>query len=150
MEDPSTARTAIANGIKLDPNVECPEFRVINPNVMSNGVPSAAPETTGRIFKFSSERIQTLKAQLNATLQTLVPDPSHRRWVSSNDCVAALVWSHVTRARRPHLDAFSDSRLGVAVNIRSKMDPPLSPSYFGNAALYTVAQLPIAALVGDG
>lgn len=111
--------------------------------------PVAKHLATGRIFTFSVAKIQDLKKRLTARLAGSPQGAYRCGWISTMDCIAALVWVHVTRARWPHLNWHGHSRFGIAVNIRSKMDPPLPKDYSGNAAWYNFAKLQISRLVGE-
>lgn len=63
----------------------------------------------------------------------------------------ALLWHRMTRARSKSIDTFEvpQSRLFTPVNIRSKISPALSDSYFGAAVDFAVTELPIEHLVRD-
>ncbi|XP_027368287.1 uncharacterized acetyltransferase At3g50280-like [Abrus precatorius] len=76
-----------------------------------------------RIFHFSAESIAKLKAKANAESNTST--------ISSFQSLSALIWRSITRARRiPHDKTTS---FNLAITNRTRMEPPLSPEYFGNA-----------------
>jgi hypothetical protein len=82
-----------------------------------------APKLRERFFHFSSESIAKLKAKANAE--------SNTNKISSFQSLSALLWRCITRARcLPH-DQVTSCRL--AINNRSRMEPPLSNDYFGNS-----------------
>ncbi|KAJ8772849.1 hypothetical protein K2173_028026 [Erythroxylum novogranatense] len=84
-----------------------------------------APLLKERFFHFSTESISRLKARANAEYNT--------NKISSFQSLSALVWRCITRARcLPH-DQITSCRL--AASNRSRLNPPLSPDYFGNSIL---------------
>lgn len=85
--------------------------------------PFEAPLLKERMFHFSSESIARLKAKANAEFNT--------NKISSFQSLSALVWRCITRARNLPLDQVTCCRL--ATNNRSRLNPPLSPDYFGNS-----------------
>ncbi|KAL6982924.1 hypothetical protein U1Q18_016318 [Sarracenia purpurea var. burkii] len=81
-----------------------------------------APPLRERIFHFPSKSIAELKAKVNA-------DCASTR-ISSLQAVSALVWRCVTRVRRFPYEQETSCRL--AMNNRTRLDPPLPQDYFGN------------------
>ncbi|CAL5203089.1 unnamed protein product [Lathyrus oleraceus] len=77
-----------------------------------------------RIFSFSQEAIQKLKARVNRN-RTLPAE------ISSFQSLSALMWQCVTRARK--LEGSKRTTVRMAVNIRNRLEPKLSEYYFGNA-----------------
>nr|XP_027191754.1 uncharacterized acetyltransferase At3g50280 [Cicer arietinum] len=106
-----------------------------------------------RIFSFSREAIQKLKARVNQNhhispenadvaeliskmnndvqLKTVTRDGSETSEISSFQSLCALMWRCVTRARK--LDDSKTTTFRMAVNIRNRLQPKLSEYYFGNA-----------------
>ncbi|XP_017981358.1 PREDICTED: uncharacterized acetyltransferase At3g50280 [Theobroma cacao] len=82
-----------------------------------------APQLLERIFHFSAESIAKLKARANSEYNTSK--------ISSFQSLSAFVWMSITKARRFPNDQLTSCRL--AINNRSRLDPPLSPDYFGNS-----------------
>lgn len=85
--------------------------------------PFEAPLLKERMFHFSSESIARLKAKANAE--------SNTNKISSFQSLSALVWRCITRARNLPHDQVTCCRM--AINNRSRLNPPLSPDYFGNS-----------------
>ncbi|XWS24211.1 hypothetical protein CRYUN_Cryun28dG0081300 [Craigia yunnanensis] len=82
-----------------------------------------APQLLERIFHFSAESIAKLKARANSEYNTSK--------ISSFQSLSAFVWRSITKARRFPSDQVIGCRL--AINNRSRLEPPLSPDYFGNS-----------------
>ncbi|KAJ9674363.1 hypothetical protein PVL29_023737 [Vitis rotundifolia] len=82
-----------------------------------------APVLRERIFHFSSESIAKLKAKANAECNS--------NKISSFQALSALVWRSITRARCfPHEQ---ETSCRLAINNRTRLDPPLPENYFGNS-----------------
>ncbi|KAE8674543.1 anthranilate N-hydroxycinamoyl/bensoiltransferase-like family protein [Hibiscus syriacus] len=82
-----------------------------------------APQLLERIFHFSAESIAELKKRANTEYRTTK--------ISSFQSLSAFVWRAITRARRFSSEMVIGCRL--AINNRSRLEPPLSPDYFGNS-----------------
>ncbi|KAJ7958181.1 HXXXD-type acyl-transferase family protein [Quillaja saponaria] len=82
-----------------------------------------APELRERIFHFSAETIAKLKAKANSE--------SNTNKISSFQSLSALVWRCITRARR--LPNNQTTTCKLAADNRTRLEPPLSPDYFGNS-----------------
>ena len=92
-----------------------------------------AHQVLHRYFHFSAESIAKLKARANSEFNT--------DKISSFQSLSALVWRSITKARRfPH-DQVVACRL--TVDNRSRLEPPLSPNYFGSP-IQTVRAVTIA------
>lgn len=57
------------------------------------------------------------------------------KWVSTYDCIMALLWKTITRAKLPLLkpDRGNEVILAHAVNTRNLLEPPLPARFLGNA-----------------
>ncbi|KAJ8617415.1 hypothetical protein MRB53_013601 [Persea americana] len=80
------------------------------------------PVLRERIFHFAPESIAWLKAKAN--------EQCNSNEISSFQSLSALVWRSVTRARKLPPDQTTKCRL--VIENRSRLQPPLSPHYFGN------------------
>ncbi|URE17857.1 Transferase family [Musa troglodytarum] len=78
-------------------------------------------------------KLMLSKDQLTS-LKTSIELGSRRR-VSTFEAVTAYVWRCACKARQ--LEADQETRLYMAVDVRSRLKPPLSPGYFGNAVVRT-------------
>ncbi|XP_020208929.1 uncharacterized acetyltransferase At3g50280 [Cajanus cajan] len=82
-----------------------------------------APLLRERIFHFSAESIAKLKAKANSESNTTK--------ISSFQSLSALVWRSITRARSVPYEERTSCKM--AINNRSRMEPPLAEEYFGNS-----------------
>ncbi|XP_038899150.1 protein ENHANCED PSEUDOMONAS SUSCEPTIBILITY 1-like [Benincasa hispida] len=82
-----------------------------------------APQLRERMFHFSSESLAILKVRANTEYKT--------NKISSFQSLSALVWRSITRARGLSPDQTTGCRL--AINNRSRLNPPLPENYFGNS-----------------
>ncbi|XP_077210864.1 uncharacterized protein LOC143846321 [Tasmannia lanceolata] len=75
-----------------------------------------------RIFHFSIESMTFLKKKANEEYKT--------NKISSFQALCAHIWRAITRTRHLPVDQKTSCRL--AINNRTRLDPPLSTDYFGN------------------
>lgn len=93
----------------------------------------------GCVMMISSHKILSLLNQFNHG-DALEDGHVH----TTNSLLMALLWQHMTRARRPsieHNPNVKTSSLLIPVNIRHKLHEPLSDSYFGAAVDSAKAEL---------
>ncbi|KAF4204470.1 hypothetical protein CNMCM8927_007412 [Aspergillus lentulus] len=143
-----------------------PEYKPLDSMVSYyKGVQSALQgrQTTlvNRCFTIATDKINALKKRCNALIPEMVKkyglstqDATESAWVSSDDVVVALLWTCINRARYPELCERSvqqlppdllhaTSSLGVPVNVRSRLSPPLPKSSLGNAVCLLREQVPL-------
>ncbi|KAL7260686.1 hypothetical protein ACSBR1_006366 [Camellia fascicularis] len=84
-----------------------------------------APPFRERIFHLSAESVAKLKGKANGECQ------SQTNRISSLQSVSALIWRCITRTRRLPYDQETSCRM--AVNNRTRIEPPLPEGYFGNS-----------------
>jgi hypothetical protein len=87
---------------------------------------NTCPPLKQRVFHFSKEKIQQLKAKANAEMST--------NKISSFQAVLAHLWRSVVRSRR--LNADEEVFYCVLVGMRQRLQPPLPEEYLGNAILF--------------
>ncbi|XXG58817.1 hypothetical protein AAC387_Pa04g1022 [Persea americana] len=87
------------------------------------------PVLRERIFHFSAESIARLKAKAN--------EECNSNRISSFQALCAHVWRSVTRARKLSPDETTTCKL--MMGNRTRLQPPLSPFYFGNCVQYVGA-----------
>jgi hypothetical protein len=63
--------------------------------------------------------------------------------------LAALVWTHVTRARGKRLleHGLTETNVGIATDLRKRQRPPITADYMGNLAIFSKATLNISDLL---
>ncbi|CAI9115810.1 OLC1v1016811C1 [Oldenlandia corymbosa var. corymbosa] len=98
------------------------------------------PEFKERIFHFSSESLQRLKAKANAECDSTS--------ISTFQAMCAHVWRCITRAR--NLAPDQGTKCGFSVDNRSRISPPLSPEYFGNSVQLLATTVTCGELMYNG
>lgn len=114
---------------------ECAEF-----DFSSTPISTSSFEKCTRILIFTASNLAILKEQVTQ----LIPANT---WVSTSDCLTALIWVAIMRARKSRLPESGTARFTFAVDARNKVSPPLMKEYIGNAIVHTVATCPLSALV---
>lgn len=108
---------------------------------------SPLPTMKSVILRFPTLSLKRLKEDiLNSALNLQSSSTT-----STNDCLCALLWWHITRARFPSFsdnaeqakNSPSQTSLGFAINGRSRCDPPLPETYLGNVILYGMPSYPL-------
>ncbi|GAA86663.1 hypothetical protein RIB2604_01703770 [Aspergillus luchuensis] len=115
-------------------------YLVDDPGTSSNTEPSTAankpapPPVLGRVLRFSSQKLQELKAQAT--------DPNGQDWISTNDALVAYLYQLTYRARLQHLiaqgvpetTAFNQLSTGIfsSIDMRGPTRLNLPPRYFPN------------------
>ncbi|KAI2616872.1 transferase family-domain-containing protein [Hypoxylon sp. NC1633] len=99
-------------------------------------------EHIGQIRYFSKENLAKLKADAspaNATEPTDVP------YISTNDAISALMWRSVMSAQFPidELEGDPMSLYNIAIDSRSRTDPPVHPKTLGNWLGWAFVQMPL-------
>ncbi|THX25074.1 hypothetical protein D6D10_09995 [Aureobasidium pullulans] len=103
-----------------------PTFRLVKepPTLPEDFVmPSFSPT----MYHFPKQRCERLKNDCKPSN----PDA----WVSTYDCIMAVLWRATTRAKIPMLEPDMDKKINLthAVNNRKILNPPLPDRYLGNA-----------------
>ena len=102
--------------------------------------PPGSPDSTTCIFRITPTSMRKLKE--DAT-------PRSPGWVSSGDALVALLWRSIMRARFPFKDTHNprESIVSVAVDGRTLLSPPVSPSYIGNVIFCCMTRLSMSVLL---
>ena len=96
------------------------------------------PQPAVKMFHISNESLTKLK-------QKGTDESDKSCWISTNDALIALVWKHVTKAKK--ISEEESTALGMACNARSKFNPPLPEGYFGNVNFYIYSRTTVANLL---
>ncbi|KAI1255137.1 hypothetical protein MGN70_003201 [Eutypa lata] len=96
----------------------------------------------GQVFRFSAEGLAALKAEASPKNAT---EPTDQEFVSTNDAMSALMWRSVMNAQFPIDELKEDptSIFNIAVDARSRTDPPVHPRTFGNWLGWVAPQMSI-------
>lgn len=106
----------------------------------------APSNVTNRMVYISRDKLEQLKFDTVRSSQTLPVDerPSKFSWISTNDAIAALLWSSVTAARRISDAEGGDSRIVLTVDGRRYV--PGGDSYVGNVHTMHTTAVPLSVL----
>lgn len=98
-------------------------------------IASRTASSTGRgcVFAIPHAKMKDFKSLIMKFLPK--DDNNVTPFVTDHDVLHALLWHHLTQARRHSVNhaRVNSSTLLIPVNIRGRMTPPLPPSYFGSA-----------------
>ncbi|KAK4756706.1 hypothetical protein SAY87_006833 [Trapa incisa] len=84
---------------------------------------------------FSADFIAKVKARTSPSfVPSVVTNGQKRTTYSTFECLVAHLWRAITRARM--LDASEITKMKIAVNGRSRMNPRIPNQYFGNLVLW--------------
>jgi hypothetical protein len=127
--------------------------RQISHNVAGPADTAPAPSTTGRGFVFAIPHIK-LSSFYRLITKYLAKDGNDDAtpFITDHDVLQALLWHHLSHARRPSLSPTSTvttSTLFIPVNIRGRMVPPLPATFFGSAVDFASVTLSLAHLSGS-
>ncbi|KAK4939351.1 hypothetical protein LTR10_020338 [Elasticomyces elasticus] len=110
------------------------------------------PQSDVQIFHFSPESLERLRRDVRDAADG--PEQIKGDELTANDCLTALLWRSMSRARFPppsvpdSKSLASISTLLTAVDYRSRVQPPLHANFFGNASMDVYTELPMSSLVG--
>ncbi|KAK6527328.1 hypothetical protein TWF281_010514 [Arthrobotrys megalospora] len=98
-----------------------PSTPPLPPPIPKGAKPSRPPKFFWAYFIFSGEALAELKASATESLTS--------GYISTDDCLTALIWKSVTRARLPRLRPSDKVTLARAINVRPFLSLP--PNYPG-------------------
>ncbi|KAA8651211.1 hypothetical protein EYZ11_005192 [Aspergillus tanneri] len=142
--DPYNTPTPDPTLSQQDRLAQLPLFHVLQKSQFQFKPP---PLTRAGIYRITEPTIQQLKAQC-------APYVDQVEYITSYDCISALIWTALTRARlhiRPD-QTNAPSRFVHPIDVRSR-DPEhkTSPRYFGNAVIGSLAgPVPAHTLIANG
>ncbi|KAK7247120.1 hypothetical protein RIF29_41997 [Crotalaria pallida] len=97
----------------------------------SDDIAEKKKKTVAVTLKLTSQQVEKLKKKANDQSQKEGSRPYSRFEV-----IAAYIWRCASKARQ--LDQLQPTQVRFVVDIRSRLNPPLSQNYFGNALSSTV------------
>ncbi|KAB2612705.1 shikimate O-hydroxycinnamoyltransferase-like [Pyrus ussuriensis x Pyrus communis] len=100
---------------------------------LQSAKPGAADTTTVSIFRFTRDQLNILKSKSKEAGNTVS--------YSSYEMFSGHVWRCVCKARE--LPDDQDTKLYIATDGRSRLQPPLPPGYFGNV-IFTTTPIAVA------
>lgn len=121
-------RTAIANSSRHAP-ADAPLLLHKEDSSLSSQ-PSKPVEVETTFFRYSAESLKSLKVEVSKHL------PDGASWVSTSDILTAILWGSAVYSEpsEDDNDAASDvCSMRIAVNCRSRYNPPLPKNYLGAA-----------------
>ncbi|KAK3113340.1 hypothetical protein LTR53_009462 [Teratosphaeriaceae sp. CCFEE 6253] len=128
------------------PEKSCGAYHFAEYDFSSAPLPAPTPlASTARILTFTAAKLAALKVDILQFLHG-TETPAERS-VSTADCLGGLVWVAVLRARSARLTPESTARWAIAINARTRLDPPLPQTYMGNAVVHTLATAQIGQVV---
>jgi hypothetical protein len=100
-------------------------------------------ECAQRLFVVPVARIREFREQLRPHFPQNEP--------TMCNILAALVWTHVTRARGNRMQAkgIEETNVGIATDLRRRQEPPETPAYMGNMAIFSKGTMKISDLLTE-
>jgi hypothetical protein len=127
-----------------------PEYTILP--FTPTGTSPAMLSTTfrGQVFYFSPQSLAALKAEAAPANATRATD---QRWISTNDAFSALMWRTAVAVQAPISSLGEDedatSVFNIAVNGRTRTDPPIHPQTLGCFLQYISVSAPIREILGS-
>ncbi|KAF2849025.1 trichothecene 3-O-acetyltransferas-like protein [Plenodomus tracheiphilus IPT5] len=99
---------------------------------------------TQRLLVIPAARVREYREQLRPHFPKDTPP-------TMCNVLAALVWTHVTRARAGRLlkSRYTTTNIGIATDLRKRQQPPVPADYMGNMALFSRGTLNISDLTAE-
>ncbi|KAK8076976.1 hypothetical protein PG996_003146 [Apiospora saccharicola] len=115
------------------------------PILKNLGAPAPAPPPD---FVMPNLKIRIWHVPISraAELKAACAQADKEKWVSTYDCIMALFWKTITRAKLPLLQPAVDKEVLLvhAVNTRNMLQPPLPDRFLGNAV--ALPRVPIGSI----
>lgn len=135
----NNARHAFDNLIVDAIPMDLPEFRYLDDPALVPPLHDLPYNLSVKIFVFSAARITALAISLSSIC---------KERISNFTALTALIWCHVTDARRPLLleKHIQKTKVGIANDHRKRVGSLLPDDYLGNCANGMVISLPISSI----
>ena len=100
---------------------------------------------TQRLFVIPVSRIRQYRDRLRPHFP-----PEHTPTMFN--VLAALVWTHITRARGDRLleHGLKETNLGIATDLRKRQNPRIPADYMGNMALFSKGTFSVSDMLAEG
>lgn len=128
------------------PRFPHPEYNLALPSPAAAPVAGVPPAMAGKRFLFTPAQMAALKRL--ATAASADSDSALASSVTGFEALTGHLWRLVTRARA--LPPSQALKLGIAVDGRRRLRPPLPLGYAGNANFYGLAEATAGALAAEG
>ncbi|CAI9634526.1 unnamed protein product [Alternaria burnsii] len=101
-------------------------------------------ECTQRLFVIPASRVREYREKLRTHFPEDTPP-------TMCNVLAALVWTHVTRARAGRLTRYglAETSIGIATDLRRRQHPPVPADYMGNMALFSRGTMKVSDLTAE-
>ncbi|KAH8621901.1 hypothetical protein IG631_23523 [Alternaria alternata] len=101
-------------------------------------------ECTQRLFVIPASRVREYREKLRTHFPKDTPP-------TMCNVLAALVWTHVTRARAGRLTKYglAETSIGIATDLRRRQHPPVPADYMGNMALFSRGTMKVSDLTAE-
>ncbi|KAI9352581.1 transferase family-domain-containing protein [Obelidium mucronatum] len=100
----------------------------------------SVPATACQMIHFTAPQLKALKSVLSKT--TSPHAVAQVPYVSTQDCLTALIVALITRARSTRANIGPLVAINTTVNGRTRLDPQIPSNYSGNATLYANSRYP--------
>ncbi|KZM24373.1 uncharacterized protein EKO05_0007154 [Ascochyta rabiei] len=135
---------------KLDKRVSCNRAQRLTADCYCDGTlqyKKTLPDSTRctqRLFVLPAARIRGYREQLRPHFPESSPP-------TLCNVLAALVWTHVTRARAARLveHGYAETNIGIATDLRMRWQPPVGADFTGNCALFSKSTAEISDLTAE-
>jgi shikimate O-hydroxycinnamoyltransferase len=128
---PTLDRSAMKARNPPTPQFEHIEYSIINIDPASLYPAGGFPAMAAATFDFSSKDVKCLKTQAELSTEDGIS-------FTGFEILAGHLWRSIAKARG--IDPSKDLKFGLAVDGRSRFNPPVPNGYFGNVNFYGSAQ----------
>ncbi|XP_065873492.1 uncharacterized acetyltransferase At3g50280-like [Euphorbia lathyris] len=124
----------------LPDGVDCTVSNIPSSIVEQKASRFVLPPLKERVFHFTKGKIAELKSKANSEIGT--------NKISSLQALLSHLWQSIIRCRNSDSDDVTDYKL--LIGARTRLNPPLSGEYFGNAVQAGTVSLKAKELLGNG
>ncbi|EME89059.1 uncharacterized protein MYCFIDRAFT_193070 [Pseudocercospora fijiensis CIRAD86] len=138
-------RLSGSRGVKSNA-AEHPEYQIITGSGRARRLSLAPSYGSCHVLSFDLQKLSSIKTMLVERCENMLLRTAPE--FSTKDCLVAILWKVLTRARCLSRDDTSgqSSSLLMPISIRDNMEPIMSKDYYGNASLYAHSTAPVIQL----